>query len=84
MLGCTWKSNVHITYLSPNILQDAKDDEIMAMIVDVINIATLPKYIVKTSFATMAFKHLRYAMGFSLIFLLLMKCNHVSNILMYK
>jgi hypothetical protein len=40
----------------------------MAMIVDVINIATLPEYIVKTSFATMAFKHLRYAIGFSLFF----------------
>jgi hypothetical protein len=40
----------------------------MVMMIDVINIATLPKYIVKTSFATMAFKHLRYVMGFSLFF----------------
>jgi len=83
MLGCTWKSNVHITYISPNIwLQDAKDDEIMAMIVNVINIVTLLKYIVKTSFATMAFKHLRHAIYFSLFFKLSMKCNHVNNILM--
>ncbi len=40
----------------------------MVMMVDVINITTLPKYIVKTSFATMAFEHLKYVMDFTLIF----------------